>query len=328
MAYSSAHNNIDWHNRSEDLSTPLGKSNLSKINTELSIHDTRILELDLSRLTSTDINAVIKNVTLNSSTGELVFTKWDNTTITIDTLLEKVAVNFTFDENTQELKIALDDGTVKVVSLSSFIHETEFVDTDTIAVTVTSDHTVKMDVKDNSIGERQLQTGYLTNIKGEAAKAEAARDAALLAKSAAEAASTAGGNSALLAESWAHGNTGVRLGEDTDNAKYWSQVAAQIAGFSIATVQQAGIVKPDGTTITIDSDGTIHGVPQTICDTILSTSSTNPVENRVITRFIFEVLDELTKGRVISPVVDNTADAITDEDGEFMYGSVPFSIGG
>lgn len=30
-------------------------------------------------------------------------------------------------------------------------------------------------------------------------------------------------DSAILAESWSHGNTGVRPGENTDNASYWSQ---------------------------------------------------------------------------------------------------------
>ena len=32
--------------------------------------------------------------------------------------------------------------------------------------------------------------------------------------------------SATLAKSWANGGTGVREGEDTDNAKYWATVAA------------------------------------------------------------------------------------------------------
>lgn len=36
-------------------------------------------------------------------------------------------------------------------------------------------------------------------------------------------------------------------------------IAALASGAQIATVQAAGIVKPDGTTITVDSDGTIHG---------------------------------------------------------------------
>lgn len=74
------------------------------------------------------------------------------------------------------------------------------------------------------------------------------------------------------AESWAHGQTGIREGEDTDNSKYYSEQAelakeaaeeardqAQAAtGIVIATTERIGVVKPDGTTITIDPDGTIH----------------------------------------------------------------------
>lgn len=74
------------------------------------------------------------------------------------------------------------------------------------------------------------------------------------------------------AESWAHGQTGIREGEDTDNSKYYSEQAelakeaaeeardqAQAAtGIVIATTERVGVVKPDGTTITIDPDGTIH----------------------------------------------------------------------
>lgn len=38
----------------------------------------------------------------------------------------------------------------------------------------------------------------------------------------------ASSDNALLSQSWAVGNTGVRYGEDTNNAKYWAEVAAQV----------------------------------------------------------------------------------------------------
>lgn len=79
-------------------------------------------------------------------------------------------------------------------------------------------------------------------------------------------------SSALEAESYAHGDTGVRDGENTDNALYYKEQAkseadrakteadraSDIAGIEIATTEKAGIVKPDGETITIDEDGTLH----------------------------------------------------------------------
>lgn len=68
-----------------------------------------------------------------------------------------------------------------------------------------------------------------------------------------------------LAESYAHGGTGAREGEDTDNAKYYADQAKisadnaeAVSGVGIMTVDKAGIGKPDGTTITADEDGTLR----------------------------------------------------------------------
>ena len=46
-------------------------------------------------------------------------------------------------------------------------------------------------------------------------------------------------NSALLAQSWATGGTGLREDEATNNAKYWSTVAKDIAGGDFATKTEA-----------------------------------------------------------------------------------------
>lgn len=63
---------------------------------------------------------------------------------------------------------------------------------------------------------------------------------------------------ATLAESWAVGGTGTRTGEDTNNSKYWAEYAETVADVHIATTERAGIVKPDGTSITVSQDGTIR----------------------------------------------------------------------
>ena len=50
----------------------------------------------------------------------------------------------------------------------------------------------------------------------------------------------------------------VPAGTATSNTEYWSK--SIVGGASaIATTEDAGIVKPDGTTITVDEDGTLHG---------------------------------------------------------------------
>ena len=50
-----------------------------------------------------------------------------------------------------------------------------------------------------------------------------------------------------------------------------------------ATIEEVGIVKPDGTTIIVSEDGTISGNEQIIVDSELSNESANPVQNKVIT---------------------------------------------
>lgn len=53
--------------------------------------------------------------------GVFTITKKDGSTYTIDTMLEKVVTNFTYNEETGELELTQDDGTVQKVSLSRFI---------------------------------------------------------------------------------------------------------------------------------------------------------------------------------------------------------------
>lgn len=60
---------------------------------------------------------------------------------------------------------------------------------------------------------------------------QAARDAAAASQSAqaASGSATQAADSAALSRSWAEGGTGIRVGEDTDNAEYWANVAEAAA---------------------------------------------------------------------------------------------------
>lgn len=66
------------------------------------------------------------------------------------------------------------------------------------------------------------------------------------------------GNSAEDSEAWAIGTNDTSHPAYNNDAKHWADAAAAIVGIGIATTSVAGIVKPDGTTITVDADGTIH----------------------------------------------------------------------
>lgn len=112
-----------------------------------------------------------------------------------------------------------------------------------------------------AIGGTGTRAGEDTdNSKYYAAEAAVSEVAATNSAAIAATAETNATNKAIEAESWAIGGTGTRTGEDTDNAKYWAAQAKAIAGIGIATNTTPGIIKPDGTTTTVDPDGTLHAV--------------------------------------------------------------------
>lgn len=58
----------------------------------------------------------------------------------------------------------------------------------------------------------------------------------------------------------------VPAGTVTTNTEYWMKCVVG-GGGAVATTEDAGIVKPDGDTITVDEDGTIHGAAVNVATT-------------------------------------------------------------
>ena len=104
---------------------------------------------------------------------------------------------------------------------------------------------------------------------------------------------TAASGSATLAKSYTHGGTGTREGEDEDNARYYMEQAKAVSAVDIMTVDKVGIGKPDGTTITVDEDGTLHGNASVTVDSELSDTSENPVQNKVVKGAVDEIKQDL-----------------------------------
>lgn len=74
----------------------------------------------------------------------------------------------------------------------------------------------------------------------------------------------------------------------------------------IATTEKPGIVKPDGTSITVDEEGTISVTTSITIDDALSDVSENPVQNKVITSSLAEKI-----GTIYLPINSNLNDVIT-----------------
>lgn len=207
MPLTKVYNRINWENE-PSINTPLNDVNMNHIDFGLNEIDNRVITLDSTKANSADTAFLIKNITFDDATGIFEFTRVNNTKFTINTKLEKLAVNFTYDSSTQKLNITLDDGTIEQVDLSELVTNYDFDDSDNIKFLITAGK-VKAEIIDGSITDQKLQAGYLAEIKTEVQN---------------------GLDYAKLSKSWCAGDTLVRDGESTNNAKYWAEQAQRYAG--------------------------------------------------------------------------------------------------
>lgn len=163
---------IVWENYPSDK-TPLNEQNLNKVDVATDEMDNRIISLDSTKFDKSEAQLLVKYIEYDEDTGVFKITHYNGASYTIDTLLEKLAVNFDYDYQTQKLIITLSDGEVKYVDLSALLTQYEFLDSGTVAFTVDSTGKVTADIKEGSIEERHLRPDYLADIRVESAKAEA-----------------------------------------------------------------------------------------------------------------------------------------------------------
>lgn len=224
---------INWENYPSD-ETPLNESNLNKIDVATDEIDNRVITLDTTKATKEEVSTLVQDVAFEEKTGIITIVKKNGSKVTIDTQMEKIAVNFSYNAGTQQIILTLIDGTKQYIDLAALITQYEFLESDTVAFSIDSAGKVSAIVKEASIQEKHLRPNYLADIKVEVAKAQASQSAAAKSESNAKASETATATSesnaaasATKAQSYATGGTNSRTGEDTDNAKYYSQQSAQ-----------------------------------------------------------------------------------------------------
>lgn len=209
-----AYARINWENYPSE-GTPINERNLNKMDAAMEEIDNRVVSMDTTKLDKTTAASMVKDVSFIEKTGIFTVTYLNGATVALDTKLERLAINWSYDAEEQQLVITLDDGTTQTVDLSALITEYEFFDTDTIAFSVGTNGEVSATVKSGSITEDMIEPNYLANVKVEAAKAEAGAVSAE--------------NSATEAKSYTHGGTGIRENEDIDNAEYYYHQARLIS---------------------------------------------------------------------------------------------------
>lgn len=158
-----AFNMFLWQN-SPSVNTPLGESMLNKVNNALNTVDDRVVNFDTTKANVTDLLTAMADVTFNEDTGEFTFTKKNGAKTVIDTKLEKLAVNFTYDATNQRLVLTLDDGTIQYVDLKALITELEFLNSNTVLFSVT-DGKVTANIAKGSITADMLEPNYLANVQ-------------------------------------------------------------------------------------------------------------------------------------------------------------------
>lgn len=234
------YNRINWENFPSEK-TAVNESNLNKMDLAIDNLDDRIVAMDASKVDLTKANELVEEILWDESNGTLTVVKMNGSKAVIDTKLEKLAVNFKYDPQAQQLVITLDDGTVQNVDLSSLITEYEFLDSDTIAFEIT-DGKIKAIVKNGSITEDMLQPNFLADVKVEAEKAKASASAA----DASEKESTVQAN---LSKEYA------------DKAKEYSDNIDKKAHLATFDVNEDGeLIYTDNTAdvFTVDNDGNLN----------------------------------------------------------------------
>lgn len=221
----------------------------------------QLLAIAASLIAKADKNTVdvmnstnFSDVQFNKDTGVFTFTRNNGEIVEFDTALEKVPASMSLideGENTYLVITNLDGSTTKT-DVTKLLNIYEFIDSDTIKATVDG-YDVSLSVRPNSITSEMLDSAILPDLetlvnttKSYMASAEVSAntakenaDKSVIAKSDAEAAANSANevletvntaiqeteDNAMLAKSYAKGGTGIRDGENTDNAKYYYENA-------------------------------------------------------------------------------------------------------
>lgn len=204
------------------VKTPINEKNLNDITRGLDEVDNRVIALSTTKADLSELSSLVKDVSIDEATGQIIFTKYDGGTVIIDTMLEKLAINFGYDYSEEQLIIYLADGSEVYVDLSRLITQYDFLESDTIVFTVTLDGKVTADIKKGSITGDMLEPNYLAKAQEEANKASAYAQSA--------------NGYAVESKRWAVGEEVNYPDSVTDNAKYYAEQAKKSAERAESTV--------------------------------------------------------------------------------------------
>lgn len=201
---------IGWLNF-PSISTPLGQRNLRHMDNGILQCAQYILALSQDKLEASDAAKFVTSWTIDTDTWIATITHKDGAQEQYDLPIEMMPTKIDLDAD-GNLVIIQQDGETKKVDFQRFLYK--FDNTATIAMH-TNGTTITADVVDGSITMDKLEKSIMQTLRQYMLDAQAAANQAGIYNTA--------------SESWAHGGTGERTGEDTNNSKYYSEIAKQEA---------------------------------------------------------------------------------------------------
>lgn len=169
-----AYSKTNWQNL-PSKTTALGATNLNKLENGVNTIDDRVIALDVAKADLSTVNTLVKTISFNEATGVFAITLQNGSQTTIDTALEKIAVNFAYNSETQQIELTLIDGTVQYIDVSDFITNVDFETSETIQFLEENGKT-KAKILDGSVTDKMLQPNYLADITVQAERGLAYAD--------------------------------------------------------------------------------------------------------------------------------------------------------
>ena len=241
-----------WRDK-PSIESPINAVHLNHIEDGINEMDNRILILAQDKADAADMANVIIDFTMDDTTGVMTFTRFDGSTFTHDTVVEKIALNCYLEGDNFVLELA--DGTKQKVSLSKFIDTYTFSSTDTIRITANGKN-ISADIPDGKITLAKLEPTILSTIRQYTLDAQTSKGVAEQAASTAQGWAIGGtgfeGNNAkyYASKSQRYAVGGVEEGDAKDNAKAYCEAAKGYAE------QCAGVTEFDGTAMSVKATDT------------------------------------------------------------------------
>ena len=181
MAWEKLYNLINWRNKNEAKTSPLGRRLLSLLDNAVNAIDDRVILLNTTKAEQSNLLLAVKEITYEPEKGRFTFTWWNGTTLVADLNVEKIPASFEMDES-GVITMTNTDGTKYTCNIADLIKAYLFNDSKQIKFTLTTNtdgnYEVSASIVSGSITKEMLAPSVLADIEKSAANAKASATAA------------------------------------------------------------------------------------------------------------------------------------------------------